>query len=255
MRRVDAGIITQTVEKLCIDANYFLGQDVIDALERSLKTEESPIGQRILRDILENARVAREELMPLCQDTGFTVVFVDLGEEVQVVGGHLYEAITKGVSQGYTKGYLRASVVGDPLKRVNTKDNTPVFIHVEAVPGDRLKLTIMCKGSGCENMSRFVMLTPAHGKKEIIDFVVETALKGGGRPCPPLLVGVGIGGTFDHAAYYAKRSLLRSVGSHHPEPHIKELEEELFKKINNTGLGPQAWGGRTTAYAYKGAAR
>ena len=232
-----------------MEANYFLGQDVIDALERSLKGEESPTGQQILRDILENARIGREELSPICQDTGFTIAFVELGQEAEVVGGSLDEAITKGVAQGYTKGYLRASIVQDPLRRINTKDNTPPVIHVEVVPGDRLRLTVMCKGSGCENMSRFAMLTPAQGRKGVVNFVVETVLKGGGRPCPPLIVGVGLGGTFDQATYIAKRSLLRPVGSHHTEAHIKELEEELFEKVNATGVGPQAWGGRTTALA------
>ncbi len=249
MRQIEANTITQAVERLCMEANYFLGQDVIDALERSLKGEESPIGQQILRDILENARIGREELSPICQDTGFTVAFVELGQEVEVVGDSLDEAITKGVAQGYTKGYLRASIVQDPLRRMNTKDNTPPVIHVEVVPGDRLRLTIMCKGSGCENMSRFAMLTPAQGRKGVVNFVVETVIKGGGRPCPPLIVGVGLGGTFDQAAYIAKRSLLRPVGSHHTEAHIKELEEELLEKVNATGVGPQAWGGRTTALA------
>lgn len=249
MRRIEADTITQAVERLCMEANYFLGQDVIDALERSLKGEESPIGQQILGDILENARIGREELSPICQDTGFTVAFVELGQEVEVVGGSLDEAITKGVAQGYTKGYLRASIVQDPLRRMNTKDNTPPVIHVEVVPGDRLRLTVMCKGSGCENMSRFAMLTPAQGRKGVVNFVVETVLKGGGRPCPPLIVGVGLGGTFDQATYIAKRSLLRPVGSHHTEAHIKELEEELLEKVNATGVGPQGWGGRTTALA------
>lgn len=249
MRQLEADTITQAVERLCMEANYFLGQDVIDALERSLKWEESPIGQQILRDILENARIGREELSPICQDTGFTVAFVELGQEVEVVGDSLDEAITKGVAQGYTKGYLRASIVQDPLRRMNTKDNTPSVIHVEVVPGDRLRLTVMCKGSGCENMSRFAMLTPAQGRKGVVNFVVETVLKGDGRPCPPLIVGVGLGGTFDQAAYIAKRSLLRPVGSHHTEAHIKELEEELLEKVNATGVGPQAWGGRTTALA------
>ena len=249
MRQIEANTITQAVEKLCMEANYFLGQDVIDALERSLKREESPTGQQILRDILENARIGREELSPICQDTGFTVAFVELGQEVEVVGDSLDEAITKGVAQGYTKGYLRASIVQDPLRRINTKDNTPPVIHVEVVPGDRLRLTVMCKGSGCENMSRFAMLTPAQGRKGVVNFVVETVLKGGGRPCPPLIVGVGLGGTFDQATYIAKRSLLRPVGSHHAEAHIKELEEELLEKVNATGVGPQGWGGRTTALA------
>lgn len=249
MRQIEASTITQTVERFCMEANYSLGQDVIDALERSLKTEESPIGQQILRDILENARIGREELSPICQDTGFTLAFVELGQEVEIVGDSLNEAITKGVTQGYTKGYLRASIVKDPLKRVNTRDNTPPVVHTEVVPGNQLKLTIMCKGSGCENMSRFAMLTPAQGRKGIVDFVVDTVLRGGGRPCPPLIVGVGLGGTFDQSTYIAKKSLLRPVGSHHPEPHIKELEQELFEKVNNTGMGPQAWGGRTTALA------
>ena len=249
MRQIEADTITQAVERLCMEANYFLGQDVIDALERSLKGEESPTGQQILRDILENARIGREELSPICQDTGFTVAFVELGQEAEVVGGSLDEAITKGVAQGYTKGYLRASIVQDPLRRINTKDNTPPVIHVEVVPGDRLRLTVMCKGSGCENMSRFAMLTPAQGRKGVVNFVVETVLKGGGRPCPPLIVGVGLGGTFDQATYIAKRSLLRPVGSHHTEAHIKELEEELLEEVNATGVGPQGWGGRTTALA------
>jgi len=249
MRQIEADTITQAVERLCMEANYFLGQDVVDALEQSLKGEESPTGQQILRDILENARIGREELSPICQDTGFTIAFVELGQEAEVVGGSLDEAITKGVAQGYTKGYLRASIVQDPLRRINTKDNTPPVIHVEVVPGDRLRLTVMCKGSGCENMSRFAMLTPAQGRKGVVNFVVETVLKGGGRPCPPLIVGVGLGGTFDQATYIAKRSLLRPVGSHHAEAHIKELEEELLEEVNATGVGPQGWGGRTTALA------
>ncbi len=249
MRRIEANTITQTVEKLCAKGNYSLGQDVIDALEKFLEVEESPTGQQILRDILENARIGREEMAPICQDTGFTVAFVELGQEVEVIGGTLNEAITRGVSLGYTKGFLRASIVKDPLNRINTRDNTPPVIHVEIVPGDKLKLTIMCKGSGCENMSRFAMLTPAQGRKGIVDFVVDTVLRGGGRPCPPLIVGVGLGGTFDQSTYIAKKSLLRHVGSHHTEGHIKELEEELLERINNTGMGPQAWGGRTTALA------
>ncbi len=249
MRQIDSRTVTDTVEKTFMEITHLPGDDLIAALEKAHREEESPIGKDILAQLLENARIGREELSPICQDTGNSVVFVEIGQDVHILGDTPFEAINKGVSRGYTKGYLRASIVGDPLERKNTRDNTPPFVHTEIVPGDRIKITMMAKGSGCENMSRFKMLTPAQGRQGVVDFVVDTVLMGGGKPCPPLIVGVGIGGTFDQATLIAKKSLFRPVGDHHPEPHIRELEEELLEKINNLGLGPQAWGGRTTALA------
>jgi fumarate hydratase subunit alpha len=247
MRTIEAGAITDAVEKTFMEITHLLGDDLVAALEKAYREEESPLGKEILSHLLQNAKIGREEKMPVCQDTGTSVVFVEMGQEVQVVGGGLFEAINQGVGQAYTKGYLRASIVRDPILRGNTGDNTPPVVHVEVAPGNQFKITMMAKGSGCENMSRFSMLTPAQGRKGIIDFVVDTVRRGGGRPCPPLIVGVGLGGTFDQAAWIAKKSLFRRVGAHHSEPHIRELEEELLEKVNNLGMGPQAWGGRITA--------
>ncbi len=249
MRQIDSRVLTETTEKSFMEITHLPGDDLIASLEKAHQNEKSPMGRDILAQILENAKIGREEHTPICQDTGNSVVFLEIGQDVHIVGETPSEAIKRGVSQGYTKGYLRASIVDDPLSRKNTRDNTPPFVHTEIVPGDKIKLTVMAKGSGCENMSRLKMLTPAQGRQGVVDFVVDTVLRGGGKPCPPLIVGVGIGGTFDQATYIAKKSLFRPVGEHHPEPHIRELEEELLEKINNLGLGPQAWGGRTTALA------
>lgn len=249
MRQIDSQIITETVEKGFMEITHLPGEDLIAALDRACQKEDSPIGNDILTQLLENARLGREEQTPICQDTGNSVVFMEIGQDVHIVGETPSDAVRRGVGRGYTKGYLRASIVGDPLERKNTRDNTPPFVHTEITSGDGIKITMMAKGSGCENMSRFKMLTPAQGRQGVVDFVVDTVLQGGGKPCPPLIVGVGIGGTFDMATYIAKKSLFRPVGEHHPEPHIRELEEELLEKINNLGLGPQGWGGRTTALA------
>lgn len=249
MRTIEARAITDTVEKTFMEITHLLGDDLMAALEKAHRDEESPLGKEILSHLLLNAKIGREEKMPVCQDTGTSVVFVEMGQDVQVVGGDLFEAINQGVGRAYTKGYLRASVVRDPILRGNTGDNTPPVVHVEIAPGSQFKITMMAKGSGCENMSRFSMLTPAQGRKGIIDFVVDTVKRGGGRPCPPLIVGVGLGGTLDQAAWIAKKSLFRRVGAHHSEPHIRELEEELLEEVNNLGMGPQAWGGRITALA------
>ncbi len=249
MRQIDSRVLTETTEKSFMEITHLPGDDLIASLEKAHQNEKSPTGRDILAQILENAKIGREEHTPICQDTGNSVVFVEVGQDVHIVGETPSEAIKRGVSQGYTKGYLRASIVDDPLSRKNTRDNTPPFVHTEIVPGDKIKLTVMAKGSGCENMSRLKMLTPAQGRQGVVDFVVDTVRRGSGRPCPPLIVGVGIGGTFDLATYIAKKSLFRPIGEHHPEPYIRELEEELLEKINNLGLGPQAWGGRTTALA------
>lgn len=233
-----------------MEANYFLSEDVVQAFEEALKREESPIGQEILNRLIENAAVARAERVPLCQDTGFTVVLVELGQDLRIVGGPLVDAINEGVRRGYKEGFLRYSIVGDPLLRKNTGDNTPASIHVEVLPGEDLKLTVMAKGAGCENMSALKMLKPSDGIEGVKGFVMNVIKEGGGNPCPPIIVGVGIGGTFERAAYLSKMALLRRpLGRHHPDPTVATLEEELLRAINESGLGPMGLGGRTTALA------
>ncbi len=249
MRTIDAGNITETVKTLCISANHELNEDLISALEEALKKEESPIGRDVLSQILENARIAREGVFPTCQDTGATVVFAEIGQEVRIAGGDFSQSIQAGVSQGYKGGRLRASMVRDPLQRVNTGDNTPCMIHSDIVPGDGLRLTVMAKGGGCENQSRIAMLTPAMGRQGVIDYVVDVVRSGAARACPPNIIGVGLGGTFDICALLAKKSLLRPVGTHNEDPVIRELEQELLGKINDLGIGPQGLGGRITALA------
>lgn len=250
MREVHCERITEAVARLCMEANYSLGEDVVQALEEASKQEESPIGREILNRLLENAKVARTERVPLCQDTGFTVVFVELGQDVRIIGGSLVEAINRGVRQGYKEGFLRSSIVGHPLLRKNTGDNTPASIHVEVLPGDVLKLTVMAKGAGCENMSALRMLKPSDGIEGVKDFVMDVVKGGGGNPCPPIIVGVGIGGTFEQAAYLSKKALFRHpLGRHHPDPTVAALEEELLRAINDSGLGPMGLGGRITALA------
>lgn len=248
MREIDAKQIISAVKKLCMEANYYLVKDVLTALKKFEKEEESPLGKEILNQIIKNADIASDNQMPLCQDTGLTVVFVEVGQEVYV-NGDFNEAIQEGVRQGYTEGYLRKSIVEDPLRRKNTGDNTPAVISTKFVAGDKIKLTILPKGGGSENMSRIKMLKPADGEQGVKDFVVETIRIAGGNPCPPLIVGVGIGGSFDKAAYLAKYALLRKVGSKHPDPYYAAMEEELLKRINDTGVGPMGLGGWTTAIA------
>ncbi|MCK4591605.1 MAG: fumarate hydratase, partial [Candidatus Latescibacteria bacterium] len=209
MRQLSTDTITAEVARLCIEANYNLGEDVIEALRKAVKQEESPLGKEILQQLLENAEIARREQMPLCQDTGFADVFLEVGQEVKIAGGNLTEAITEGIRKGYKEGYLRKSIVSDPLCRVNTGDNTPAVIHTEIVPGDRLKVSVLPKGAGSENMSGLAMLRPADGEEGVKKFVLDSLEKAGGNPCPPLIVGVGLGGTAEKTLYLAKKSLLR----------------------------------------------
>lgn len=248
MREVDSKDITAAVRKLSMDANYYLGEDVLAALKKSEKLEESPLGKEILNQIIKNADIAANKQMPLCQDTGLSVIFAELGQDVHVKGD-FNEAIQEGIRQGYKDGYLRKSIVVDPLNRKNSGDNTPAVISTTIVQGDKIKLTILPKGGGSENMSRIKMLKPADGEQGVKDFVIETIKIAGGNPCPPLIVGVGIGGSFDRVAQLAKHALLREVGSKHPDPFYAKMEYELLEKINDTGVGPQGLGGRTTALA------
>jgi len=250
MREIGYQEIVDTVARLSMEVNYYLGDDLLAALRRAKEEEESPLGREVLDQILENAQVAAEEQMPLCQDTGMTVIYLELGQEVHLVGGDLTEAVNEGVRRGYEEGYLRKSVVENPFSaRMNTKDNTPAVIHTEIVPGDRLKITVLPKGGGSENMSYLKMLSPAAGRQGVIDFVVESVDKSGANPCPPTIVGVGIGGTADKAMDLAKRSLLREVGAPHPDPEVAELERDILEAVNGLGIGPMGFGGRVTALA------
>lgn len=247
MRDLNVKEIEEAVRSMCIKTNMELGQDIFSAIKGSIEREQSPIGREVLMKLVQNAKAAKTENMPICQDTGMAVVFVDIGQEVQLLGGALTEAINRGVSKGYREGYLRKSVVEDPLIRKNTGDNTPAVIHYDIVPGSRVKIILAPKGFGSENMSAIKMLKPSDGQRGVIDFVVKTVSQAGPDPCPPIVVGVGIGGTFEKAALLSKRALMRPLGSHHTAPHIKELEETLLHRINCLGIGPQGLGGSTTA--------
>ncbi len=247
MREVSVERITEAVRRLSVEANTRLGDDVVAAFERFREGEQSPTGRDVLAQLLENARIARDEGLPLCQDTGFAVVFVDLGQDVHLVGGDLYEAVNEGVRQGYREGYLRKSIVADPLRRKNTGDNTPAVIHVRLVPGDRVRITFAPKGGGSENMSGIAMLKPADGVQGVKRFVVDRVRQAGPNPCPPTIVGVGIGGTFEIAALLAKQALLRPVGDRNPDPFYADLEEELLAEVNRLGIGPAGLGGTTTS--------
>jgi fumarate hydratase subunit alpha len=248
MRDIDAKEVTETVSRLCQEANFFLPDDVLDALREGRKNEESPLGQQTLDQILENAKLAKDEEIAICQDCGTAVIFLEIGQEVHITGGDLYTAINEGVRQGYDKGYLRKSMVNQPFSaRVNTKDNTPAVIHTDIVPGDKLKIIIMPKGGGAENMSRLFMLTPSRGRQGIVDSVVQAVDEAGSNPCPPVTVGVGIGSPAENAMALAKKALLREVGKNSPDPEVAELEKELLQRINSLGIGPQGFGGRTTA--------
>lgn len=249
-REIKASTITKTVAELCLQANLELDEDVLAALKKAAEIEESPYGKGVLKDLIENARIAREEHLPLCQDCGIVVIFLELGQDVHVTGGDLYEAVTEGVRQAYTRGYLRKSIVLNPLStRANTGDNTPPIIHAEIVPGDRLKIVCLPKGAGTEMMGRLAMLKPSKGRKGVIDFIVDTVRQAGGNPCPPLIVGVGVGATAEVAMTIAKKVLLRKIGEPNPDPEVAELERELLTKINNLGIGPLGLGGRVTALA------
>ena len=250
MREIHADLITEAVARLCIESNYYLGEDVLAALRSYREMETSPVGQEVLDQILENAEIARNEQMPLCQDCGLTVIFLELGQDVHITGGGLNEAIAEGVRQGYQDGFLRKSIVDQPFsRRANTKDNTPPVIHTTIVPGDQLKVTVAPKGGGSENMSQLGMLKPADGREGVIDFVVESVRRAGANPCPPIIVGVGVGGSAEKAMWLAKHSLLREVGQPSPDPEVAELEAEILERVNRIGIGPQGFGGLTTALA------
>ncbi|SHJ48738.1 fumarate hydratase subunit alpha [Clostridium amylolyticum] len=249
MREINVLDITEAISKLCINSNYYLGNDVRKRLEKAKNEESWPIAQDILDKIILNADIAQKENMPMCQDTGMTCVFVEIGQEVHIAGGSLEAAINEGIRQGYSKGFLRKSVVKDPLRRVNTGDNTPAIIYYNIVEGDKLSITVAPKGFGSENMSALKMLKPADGLQGVKDFVLETVKKAGPNPCPPIIVGVGIGGTFDKAAYLAKKAVVRSSDIRNEDEYYKNLEEELLEEINKLGIGPQGFGGRTTALA------
>lgn len=249
MREISARKITEAVKALCLEVNTNLSEDVEDALNEALTREESPIGREVLRQIITNAEIARKEKLPLCQDTGTAVVFIELGQEVRIIDGTLEEAINEGVSLGYHKGYLRKSIVSDPLQRKNSGDNTPAIIHTEVVPGEKIKISLLCKGGGAENRSAIRMFLPTSTKEEIEKFIIETVENAGPDACPPFIVGVGIGGNFETAPLLAKKALLRPVGKHNSETDIAKWERELLEKINKLGMGPMGLGGRTTALA------
>ena len=249
MREIHYDDIVETVKTLCMEANYDLGADVIEALQRARQAEPSPLGREILDQLLENARIARQESVPMCQDTGLAVVFVELGQDAHIVGGPFQEAINEGVRRGYAEGYLRKSSVYPPYgERVNRGDNTPAMIHIDLVSGDRLRIALAPKGGGSENMSFLNMMPPSAGRQGIIDFVVECVDRAGAKPCPPIIVGVGIGGTVDKVTQLAKRALLRRVGQPSPRPD-DALEQEILERVNCLGIGPMGLGGLTTALA------
>jgi len=249
LKHIQAQTITDNVARLCQEANYCLGKDVLTLLLKAKEEEYSPLGKEVLQQVLENARIAREELVPLCQDTGMTVIFVELGQQVCIVGGDFTKAINEGVRYGYKEGYLRMSVVEHPFKRKNTNDNTPAVIHVEIVPGDKLKIIVFPKGFGGENFSGLKMLLPGEGKRGVKKFILQQVKLAGSNPCPPIIVGVGIGGTFEKSALLAKKALLRKVGEPNPLREIAALEKELLQDINTLGIGPQGLGGSITALA------
>ncbi len=250
MRDIEAKEITQTVSRLFQEACYKLPDDVLAALRQAREVEESSVGCEVLDRILENAELSIKEGIPLCQDTGTALVLLELGQEVHITGGDLYTAVNEGVRQAYDEGYLRKSMVRQPYSaRVNTKDNTPAIIYTDIVPGDKLKITVMPKGGGAENMTRLAMLTPARGRQGIIDFVVNAVDEAGSNPCPPVIVGVGIGGTAERTVMLAKRALIRKVGEPNPDAEVAELEKEILERINKLGIGPMGYGGRMTALA------
>ncbi|MCI9100264.1 MAG: fumarate hydratase [Lachnospiraceae bacterium] len=247
MREIQAQQITDVIEKLCIEANQLLPKDVGQALRCCRRQEDWEIAQGVLDQIIENFEIARQEQVPICQDTGMACVFLEIGQDVHITGGALSEAVDEGVRRGYERGYLRKSVVKDPLRRENTGDNTPAMLYTEIVPGTHIKISVVPKGFGSENMSAIRMFKPSHGLSGIKDFILETVEAAGPNPCPPMVVGVGIGGTFDKAALLAKKALIRPIDSSHPDPFYRDLEKEMMEKINELGIGPQGFGGRTTA--------
>lgn len=250
MREIEAGLIAETVARLLEETNYALGEDVLGAIQKATAAEESPLGKEILDQLLVNAEIGREGKLPLCQDCGTAVVFLEIGQEVHITGGGLYEQINEGVREGYGRGFLRKSMVKRPFTaRVNTGDNTPAVVYTDIVPGDHLKISAMAKGGGAENMSRLAMLSPGEGRSGIIDFVVGAVDEAGGRPCPPLIIGVGIGGTAERTMLLAKKALLRPVGEPGPDPEVAQLEADILSRVNDLGIGPMGLGGRITALA------
>jgi fumarate hydratase subunit alpha len=251
MRTVTAGQITEAVRKLCIDINYCLTEDMDKALRAAAEREESPLGKEIINTIVRNAEFARTEQVPICQDTGLTIVFAEIGQDVHIEGD-FNQAVNKGVAEGYKDGYLRKSVVDDPVfARKNTLNNTPAIIHVSLAPGDKVKIAVAAKGAGSENMGGLKMLKPSDGPEGIVKYVVDVVRSAGSNPCPPIVVGVGIGGTMEKATLLAKQSLMRPLDDRHPDPLYAKMEEEILEKANNTGVGPQGLGGRVTAVAVK----
>ena len=249
MRSVDVSIVTRNIKEMCIQANHFLSEDMDIAMKNAVETEEAPLGKQILTQLQENLKIAGEDMIPICQDTGMAVVFIEVGQEVHFEGGSLTDAINEGVRQGYVEGYLRKSVVGDPIIRENTKDNTPAVIHYNIVPGDKVKIKVAPKGFGSENMSRVFMLKPADGIEGVKNAILTAVQDAGPNACPPMVVGVGIGGTFEKCALMAKDALTREVGTHSDIQWVKDLEEEMLETINTLGIGPGGLGGTTTALA------
>lgn len=249
MRTIDVSLVTDTIKDMCIEANHFLSEDMKNALNKAHDTEKSPLGCQILGQLQENLKIAGEDMIPICQDTGMAVLFVEIGQDVHFEGGNLEDAINEGVRRGYVDGYLRKSVVKDPIYRENTKDNTPAVIYYEMVPGDQVKLTMAPKGFGSENMSKIFMLKPADGIEGVKNAILSAVKDAGPNACPPMVLGVGIGGTFEKCAYLAKKALTRPVDQRSDIPYVKELEEEMLEKINKSGIGPGGLGGTTTALA------
>jgi len=246
MREVQASEITRAVKDLFIDANCNLGKDVLAAYDRAIERDESPVAKEVLKELKENARIARDEQSPICQDTGLAVLFVEVGQDAHVVGGDLKAAINEGVRKGYGEGYLRKSAC-HPFTRANTKDNTPAVIHFDIVPGDRIRIVVVPKGGGAENMSRVDMLSPSAGLEGIKDFIVKRIEASGSNPCPPTVVGVGIGGTFERSALLAKKALMRKIGERNADPELAKVEAEVLERINKLGIGPMGYGGSTTS--------
>ena len=249
MRTIDVNLVTDNIKEMCIEANHFLSKDMGEALQTAAEQEKAPLGRQILEQLQENMRIAGEDMIPICQDTGMAVIFMEIGQDVHFEGGVLEDAINEGVRRGYVDGYLRKSVVRDPIYRDNTKDNTPAIIHYSIVAGDQVKITVAPKGFGSENMSRVFMLKPADGIEGVKNAVLTAVKDAGPNACPPMVVGVGIGGTFEKCALMAKQALTRSVGEHSTISYVKDLEEELLSRINSSGIGPGGLGGSTTALA------
>jgi len=246
IKEINVSKITDAVKKLCMEANYYLPEDVVKALKQGYENEESEAGKAVFKQIFKNIEIAGNEKVALCQDTGLAVIFMEIGQDVHFIGGNLIDAVNEGVRQGYTEGYLRKSVVAG-LKRVNTKDNTPCVLHTHIVPGDRVKITVCPKGGGSENMSTVKMMKPADGIEGVKKFVLEKVVEAGPNPCPPIVIGIGMGGSFEYCAYLAKKALLREIGSPNPDPELDKLEKEILELVNKTGIGPQGLGGRITA--------